>query len=216
MLLASLLMPALGQLRSNVHRVIAASNMRQLGVAVAMYSDDYAGSLPYSRLLESGTPEELMAAHVGTTPNAWDGLGLLYQQGYCRAAEVFYAPSHRGNHPFSRYEQEWVDPGGTVRIYTNFHYAGHENWVNGRARSLRNGEDLVVLSDGLRTRDDLNHRNGINLLHGDLTVRWHLDRARIFEMLPPAGANGDPLTTEHFDQIWSELTPDPVIDPEAP
>lgn len=211
MLLASLLMPALSKFRANVHRVISASNMRQVGIALSMYAEDNNESLPYSRLLALGHPEELMAAHTGAAPNAWDGMGLLFQQDYCRASEVFYAPSHRGNHPLERYRPEWSAPSGTMRIYTNYHYAGHEDWETGRKRSLRDGEELVVVSDGLRTREDLNHDNGLNMLHGDLAVRWRKDRERIVEMLPTAGQNGEPVTTDGFEQIWRELDPKPSV-----
>ena len=203
--LASLLMPALAHLRDNVHRVISASNMRQIGLATAMYAEDNNEMLPYSELLEQGFPEELMASHIGSHNDAWDGLGLLYNQQYCDSAEVFYSPSHHGNHPYHRYAQEWTNPSGTVRIYTNYHYGGHESWLDGHPRFLAKGEDLIVMTDGLRTKQDINHSNGLNMVHGDLSVQWHPEGQRIIEMLPKS-VNGEPgPSPTPFNQIWREL-----------
>ncbi len=54
-LLASLLLPALGRAREASRRTACGSNLRQVLLAMTVYTDDYAGSLPLQRLGGPGT-----------------------------------------------------------------------------------------------------------------------------------------------------------------
>lgn len=211
-LLTGLLMPALSQVRENAHRVLSASNMRQLDLGVIMYTDNYNGRMPYTVFLqESGrdsnesNPQELMVAHLGAEPDDWDGIGLLYGDFYIKTPETFYCPSHRGEHPFERYEFQWAQQDkDTIRIYTNYHYCGHVDWLTGNRRSMDEGESLIVLTDGLRTKSDFNHRWGMNIARGDGSVIW-LDNAReVYEALP-MNVGSEPAEAEDYEEIWNQI-----------
>ncbi|HRQ74291.1 MAG TPA: DUF1559 domain-containing protein [Phycisphaerales bacterium] len=203
-ILASMMMPAMTKVRENVHRVVCSSNLRQIGIAISMYADDHKDRLPASSKLTNihgvWEPQELMGAfHHG----AWDGLGLLYQNEYCPTPSCFYCPSHRGEHPFQRYSMQWERPDGSSTIYTNFHYAGHRDWITGRIRPYANLDRMVLATDGLRTASDFNHRVGLNTLRGDGAVRWRDDGFSIMVLLPDGQTgSADP---EKYKSIWDEL-----------
>jgi len=171
-LLTGLLLPTLGRVRESVNRVVSGSNLRQIGLAVTLYDRDF-GVLPVSRELMQNRPAEMMIAH--RSQDGWDGLGLLFGHGYLSSMQVLYSPSHTGEHPYARYQDDWFDPLGK-RIYMNYHYGGHLDWENHqRIRSLLAGDAIVLATDGLRTRSDFNHGTGANLLRGDGSVRWRED-----------------------------------------
>lgn len=199
-LLTGLLLPALSRVRENLNRVVCSSNMRQLGLAMTMYGRDHKDRLPYSReLVVRGLPQELMVAHLHE-PDQWDGLGLLYSGGYLTSQECFYCPSHHGEHPVDRFD--WRFPDGQ-RIYTNYHYAGHVTWQEPRMRRRIDDDDGIILAaDGFRTREDMNHDTGMNILRGDGSVRWFDDA------LSKSFAEQVPMRIEppdEFSRLWSEL-----------
>lgn len=207
--LTGLLLPALSRLRENVDRVVCSSNLRQIGIGTSLFLHDNNDLLPQSAQLADPVngpwrPQELMAVHHGGEPNGWDGLGLLYKLDYCGAAECFYCPSHRGDHPAERYADQWDKP-GKEPIYANYHYAGHRHWDgNGRIRTMSHPERMVIASDGLRTMSDFNHRNGMNVLYGDASVRWSGAGMSIFPLLPE-GELADGQQAERYNSIWTTI-----------
>jgi prepilin-type N-terminal cleavage/methylation domain-containing protein len=217
LLLTGLLLPALSGLREHTHRVISASNMRQGGMGIAMYSTDNMGRLPYSALIRAERPlmQEMMVLHLGRDwafwddlnymrdfplgTDHWEGIGLLYRMDYINAPEVFYCPSHRGDHPYERYRYDFLEGQGT--IYSNYHYRGDID-ETGRYYSLATDGDLVFLIDGLRTQRDFNHRIGYNLLFGNGTVEWRSDpNGELFNRLPTQTLGAG--SKEVYDEIWN-------------
>lgn len=204
MLLTGMLLPAMKRLRENVNRVVCSSNMRQFGIGVSMFASDNLDALPKSAVLDSPLwhPEELMASYqqggIG-----WDGLGILFQKEYCGAYECFYCPSHKGAHAAFRYADDWDAVGPASTIYTNYHYAGHRDWITGLERRYAKLNTLVLATDGLRTASDFNHRDGMNVLQGDLAVRWRPDLIKVLDLLPDDVDAGD--TVARYESIWSQI-----------
>jgi hypothetical protein len=205
LILTSLLLPCLSQVREHAHRLMCSSNLRQLGLAFAMYDRDY-DDLPFSCELDKNRYGELMVARVVDGEASWDGLGLLYSGGYCRAPECFYCPSHTGTHTADRYD--WRHEDVVTRIYTNYHYSGHVYWTDStRKRSLEEGLKLVLATDAL-SQADWNHRVGMNMLRGDGSVRWLDDTSAdgFVNRLPVAAGAPPP---PGFRLIWRELESQP-------
>ncbi|MHC5005532.1 MAG: prepilin-type N-terminal cleavage/methylation domain-containing protein [Planctomycetota bacterium] len=217
LLLTALMLPALAQVRENAFRVICASNQRQLGIGMFMYANDHEDELPRSSFLEGQEedPQELMVAYRsegvlnpddgGTHFIEWDGLGVLFSEGYCSDPGCFYCPSHKGDHTIDRYQPMWQVESPAGRIYTNYHYSGHRDWQTDSLRSLDDGEQLILLTDGLRTRQDFSHRVGMNLLAGDGSVRWKDDTIGIYESLPSMALAASDPTADGFDALWSRI-----------
>jgi hypothetical protein len=211
LLLTGLLLPALSQLRENAHRVICSSNLRQTGMATVMFADDHSGQLPHAEFGEKGrSKREMMASHRGGASENWEGLGHLYEQHYCDAAEVFYCPSHTGEHPFELYQDTYFLYRGLhqdgPRIYTNYHYAGDVDWETGKRRRLEDGHSFAIASDGLRSPRDLNHNPGMNVLRGDSSVTWREDAStrRVTKLLNGTFHEYD----EQYGEIWKLLIQD--------
>ena len=95
--LAALLFPVFGQARGKARRSVCLSNVRQIGMAVEMYCEDYDGIYPYAV-----DPDDKY------DPNGWAGhpefaqaipfLPLLSEalQPYVRSHEVFHCPADTG------------------------------------------------------------------------------------------------------------------------
>jgi len=205
--LAGLFLPTMARMRETANKIVSASNLRQIGMSLLLYANEHREQIPTSVLIADAytwQPHELMSAYIGGSEWGWDGFGRLYELGFCDCASVFYSPSHRGDHPYERYASIWERPGGfNDFIYTNYHYAGHVDWVDKRPRRLTD-DDLVLASDGLRTRSDLNHTDGLHLLSVDGSVQWEGELDPLLAILksdPPSNAEERAV----YGDLWTIL-----------
>lgn len=189
--LIGILLPSFNMVRESARRVKCASNLRQIGLGLHMYAQGSNEQIPASVYLPGwvgsarmGGPNEgvwmpelmdtLRTDEAQFTPRnwgQWDGLGLLYAQGYLSAPGVFYCPSHPGQHPFSRYESAWRRDLG--EIVSNYQYRGLG--PDGSRRLYRIESEAALVTDMLRSFENLNHRGGFNLLKAGLAVTWFDD-----------------------------------------
>jgi len=226
--ITAMLMPVFTAVREGAHRVICASNERQIGMAMIMYSDANRDFLPPSAY---GTPgnadfrqQDMMAAHRGGgNPLNWEGIGVLFSQHYCNSAECFYCPSHSGDHSFDRYELWYERPTTMNMIFTNYHYAGdfdreelqltiasmmpYQEQIPTINKKRLLDPETVLISDGMRTARDFNHVTGMNVLRGDGSVRWRDDRNKVYSLLP---RETQPIqnTDALFTSIWAIIIDD--------
>lgn len=215
--LIGIMVPSLSSARENANRVVCASNVRQMGLGLQMYADDNRGFLPESVFLRSNNKagddseaEEMMVLRLSpysrreTAQDGWDGLGLLYSHAYLLAPKLFYCPSHKGDHPFLKYQAAWSST--PDEIVSNYHFRGEG--PNG-ARQLDRIEPTTsaLLTDGMRTLSDYNHRVGSNVLRADLAVRWRADEGDISSRLPGGVRGGD--NNGQLKDIWRSLDEDP-------
>lgn len=210
-LLTSLMLPALSHVRENARRVVCASNLHNMGVGLQTFYDDHNERYPYSAYGNPEdplyAPQQMMAVHRGHLATAWDGLGLLFQGQYCNAPQCFYCPSHTGEHQFERYENSYYWPGAEP-IYGNYQYAGHMDMQSKQLRraGLRNGHELVLVADGLRTASDFNHRTGTNVLRTDVSVKWYDDSAGlVVDALPTSPDLPTSVADPIYSSIWATL-----------
>lgn len=208
-ILTSMLMPGLRSVREAANRLACANNMRQIGYAITSYANDNGDFLPASvfSIPDNPMPQELMALTSGGTDSHFDGIGRLLPHAGCYldSPGCMYCPSHHGEHSLERYESTLEAPFLTPdRAYANYHYRGDTDTETSLRYRLDNSHNFVMLSDGLRTRSDFNHGDGLNLLYGDLAVSFYFDSDKsIYETLPE-----DPLTvpqTAFFNLLWKTL-----------
>jgi hypothetical protein len=198
--LIALLMPALGSVRETTHRVICSSTVRQIGLGIAMYTEANQDFLPPSRLAHR--PQETIWLRQESDPGRglWDGLGVLYEDDYLPAPQVFYCPSHSGSHPFTEYEDEWASDWGAIA--GNYQYRGKGPGEHRHLQSIV-PRTAALVSDGLRTQADFNHRVGANILRADLSVFFFWDPdGELFNSLP--SIEGD-VQAEPITRAWERI-----------
>lgn len=220
--LMGLLLPVLSRVKEGAHRVVCASNQRQVGQALIMFDGDYR-YLPRSEALEGDDPDprrlgllfSFDSTNSGNThakrmrkgqewyempQGEFDGLGELIRYNYLTTGECFYCPSHQGEHPHDRYDGTFSVPEET--IFGNLHYCGHVD-QRGRERSLIRGPQLPLVMDGLMTRGDFSHREGMNKALADGSVHW-VESPGVYSDLPSMIQEGD-LAVRHINLIWQIL-----------
>ncbi|MDZ4829076.1 MAG: type II secretion system protein, partial [Phycisphaerae bacterium] len=207
-ILTSLLMPGLRTVRESANRLSCGNNMRQIGYALTSYANDNSDFLPASSFATNDVklPQELMAVTTGGAEAHFEGIGRLLPHcgGYLDSPGCLYCASHHGEHSLERYADAFDRPAGNERAYSNYHFRGDNDPVTGTRYRLDNEHSFLLLTDGLRTRSDFNHGNGMNLLHGDLAISFFADvDGGIFSQLPEVAATNSQVVL--FNQIWAEL-----------
>ncbi|OQB72175.1 MAG: Type II secretion system protein G precursor [candidate division TA06 bacterium ADurb.Bin131] len=86
-ILASMLLPALARAREQARRSVCISNLKQIGLALKMYAQDYKEYYPKSSALDATTGDE---------PSSIVPLSLLYPQ-YVSTGKTFICPSDLGH-----------------------------------------------------------------------------------------------------------------------
>lgn len=202
-LLLAITLPVLTHATEASRRVACRSNVRQMGIALALYAEDNTGLLPRSEFAAGSTPDtyrphQMMLLHAGKGPGDWDGLGWLYAGEYLRTPTLFYCPSHRGNHAFENYEVAWLT--NSVSIVGNYHFRA----LVGPVYLSQLPPSMALVSDGMRTLADFNHLIGANVLLADLSVAWAQDPdSTIRNSLPRS--ESDASAAEAVARAWHIL-----------
>ncbi len=205
-ILIGLLMPTIWSVRETARRVVCGSNIRQLGIGIALFADENRDRLPPTQFNgKDAKPQEMLRVRVeqqanGVSFNDWDGLGYLYGGGYLPEPHLFYCPSHTGENTFRAHADRWMNPGLTILCNYQFRGMGPNKEVR---LSLIDPNSAALVADGLRTKSDFNHKVGGNVLRADLSVVWFRDSAgHIVAALPLADANANAKDT---DTAWKLL-----------
>lgn len=202
--LIGLLLPSLAGVRELTRRVVCASNTRQHGLGFAMYVEDSKGEMPASKFdakrsaAGKGELQNMMIARTNDTPAIWDGLGILYHAEYLNAPQVFYCPSHIGEHPYSKYAGSWPnDFGGQLVI--NYQYRGSPT-----AQPGAQPDRLALITDGLRTKFDFNHQVGANVLRADYSLKWFADPSKSISQALPT-LEGELTASDKVEDAWMTI-----------
>lgn len=188
--LIAMMTPTLGLVRETTRKIVCASNVRQLGLSMAMYSQDHRQQLPFSRFYRKslGDPafdtRQLMTVRVVQNPS-FDGLGLLFAHDYGVVPGVFYCPSHQGMNRPDVYASAWGELPTTV--ISNFQYRAGSR--SGETRMDRLDSRLPLISDGLASQADFNHTTGSNVLSADLSTGWFDDTSGVLLRTLPGASN---------------------------
>ncbi len=93
-ILASILFPVFARARENARRASCQSNLKQMGLAMMQYSQDYDETYPFIRSSDMGE-EPPGGRWLGATLNTWTWPQLLHP--YHKSLQVFTCPSSAGN-----------------------------------------------------------------------------------------------------------------------
>jgi type II secretory pathway pseudopilin PulG len=198
MVLTGLLMPGITRARHGAYRLMCASNLRQIGVAFMLHGEDHSGLLPDSYMQETGKIADMTAINTGTTNDpkrspGYDGLGILWRDRYVESPRCFYCPAHHHEHTFESHAPYYDSLTGDFsrQVYSNYHFTGPCRFddsgqlVPGGFRNINRLGRRLLVTDSLRSVEDFNHEDGINVLYSDTSTFWESDTAsRIRRSLP--------------------------------
>ena len=88
-ILAAMLLPALNSARNMSKMILSVSNVRQMGLGLFAYANDYNSCLPYGRFVEAGQKHS-----VDPTPNGYYWPAVLCHEGYLPNVDTFFSPGH--------------------------------------------------------------------------------------------------------------------------
>ncbi|CAN5867288.1 hypothetical protein BH11PLA1_BH11PLA1_10520 [soil metagenome] len=215
-ILMSLLLPSLSGIRETSRRVACSSNIRQFGLGIAMYAEDHREVVPYSDFTPLSPesvkwhPESTMTVRE---ESRWDGLGLLFANGYTPAMGIYYCPSHMGDHPLSAYADAWISGAGT--LVSNYQYRGISPAPRNATRLRLWDPNSAIVSDGLASATDYNHVIGNNTLRADASVLWTIDSGRrITGVLSKSDTDGQKSLRVIW--AWNLIDTAGTVDPAVP
>ncbi|MFN0133305.1 MAG: type II secretion system protein [Phycisphaerales bacterium] len=215
--LISIIAPSLDQANKTARQVACRSNVRQLGIGIAMYADEHGDRIPNSTNVgvavgnTSDQPWKTMTLRVPGNPGQagrWDGLGLLAED-YLTAPKLYYCPSHTGDFRFADVVSAWNSE--AMEVVGNYQYRARGPMqaptsaspvqLTRRLSLIAPGAALVA--DGMRTQADFNHKVGANVLRANLSVVWYSDRSGKLAAVIPT--NETQATVVRIEQAWSNL-----------
>ncbi|EDM28462.1 hypothetical protein LNTAR_11116 [Lentisphaera araneosa HTCC2155] len=124
-ILASLLLPSLKQARGSAHRASCTNKLKQIGISLLLYSDDYDSQLPVEYATKLPWDDRLGIAGVDgrniTEADASKAGGYKYDE-WGDTHQLYRCPSD---------PKSWDWGGNAVRSYT----ANQGHWNNGAANS---------------------------------------------------------------------------------
>jgi len=186
-ILAAMLLPALRQAREKARQSVCKNNLKEIGLALMMYCQDYDYIPPiHPAEWNCGAGNHLYKRDA--TYKCWGGIGLLYSTGYIKDGHIFYCPSRR----CPRYDyRDGYTGGGFYEGYTGWHTKGSSyNWRNPYLSILNaiplkpyklgnsNVDNRAAVFDWLdriATSGGMSHPEGINVLYYAGDVQWHSD-----------------------------------------
>jgi len=189
-ILASLLLPALNQAKAKAHGITCANNLKQLGLGVALYGDDYTDFFPSYDL---------------TMWNSMATADLNRTQWYVDILEYAGADGQRARHWYARYYLEglmncptvepnpadkWAEPELGVCYGANYamHTAIKHGWDYSNARFTRweNPGQKIMLGD--TGRSILHHQAGSAYRPGSWLKFRHAQQANLLFVDQHVGA----------------------------
>lgn len=209
--LIGLMLPSIAMVRESARKVICSSNMRQIGLGMNLYAEDNNDMLPSSVFLDDdgGRTASPLEPHlmdtIRTDPDQfadrvwgqWDGVGLLFYKGYISAPSVYYCPSHEGTNTLEAYEDQWnFDTIG--EIIANYQYRGIGPKGQRLLYNIKSSDAIVT--DSLRSLEDVNHERGLNVLAAGLSVNWYDDVDGL--VLQAVQSRTDDSVVEEVNQAW--------------
>jgi prepilin-type N-terminal cleavage/methylation domain-containing protein/prepilin-type processing-associated H-X9-DG protein len=225
--LMGILMPALGRVREQAKRLRCSSNLKSIGVGLALYAESNDGNLVNNS--DPGHPYTAKREGADYNGTSWTKLGLLYDTNILSDARVFYCPSCTIE--WYKY-QNYVDPKPWGTLPQNFNTQENINqWVRTgfsyypQSRK-KDSEGLPTLAkkyvelnpnrttvtDTIWRKSQLSHTTasqptGLNALFGDGHVKFSVTSAAFTdELWGTSDAEVRPGTKE-FQMILNLLRP---------
>ncbi|MBN1916789.1 MAG: type II secretion system protein [Verrucomicrobia bacterium] len=174
-ILAGMLLPALARAREQARRASCLSNVKQLGLAMKQYSQDFAERYPWT-----------LNATGSSAPDAWKDTGLLFPN-YNSAIKSFYCPSSKDRvFDSAKVTAKIASPltpfalSGTKEVISYSYGCDYSSgspvrgWTENARSTVRLMADKKAGTTATATvAKDYNHKDdGRNVLYQDGHVKW--------------------------------------------
>ena len=188
-LLVALLMPALASARERAQRIACASNLRQVYFAFDLYAHNNRDQVPLGYRYNpawANQSKQLNSQIYAFTNQRYVLMGYLYQAGLLNDGRAFFCSTE--NNPRFAYntpENPWPPgEGANATKNTSAGYAMrpevaipdqlHQPYPGFVMPKLSNFKMKAILADltSSKVRLETRHRNGLNVLYGDGSVKW--------------------------------------------
>lgn len=179
-LLASLLLPALTKAREMGRRIKCVSNLRQIGLALQMYSQDYNCKIPNESHCSRNvsiyiSPGNIIVANLG---HLCPDYGIKWRRDW-----VFYCPSATYWKPPYAFDYSMFNNGNPLTDckihyqYRNAYCAGPTcDNSSGITDDITKNAQYAIVSDKVTAGSGNNqHKDGYNVLYGDGHVKFYAD-----------------------------------------
>jgi prepilin-type N-terminal cleavage/methylation domain-containing protein len=180
--LAALLFPVFATARGKAREIVCVSNLRQIGLSIKMYTQDYDEFYPwavdptdkYTPQIWSSFPD--FQAQIPFMPMMHEAL-----QPYIKSQELFHCPADTG-YTIEDFTGQFLDatPSSYKKFGTSYNYRTEISFRHSSEGSIRNPTELNVLMDaagrfhGGLIFDTMRY----NVLHGDGHAK-NLSRAQL-------------------------------------
>ncbi len=130
--LVAILLPALSRARDLAKSASCRMNLRQIGLGILQYANDYNNYVPWGVRHFPWNPNEGTWYNLWDKWNDWTGKGLLYKLNYVREPHTFYCPGTQStvdlNDDFGfifEWEKREDEGSGPIQIRSNYHERGY-------------------------------------------------------------------------------------------
>ncbi|HPP12769.1 MAG TPA: DUF1559 domain-containing protein [bacterium] len=197
-ILAAMLLPALSRAREKARQAACASNLKQIGIALAIYANDFDGFLPPTWHYTPGTYTTI--GYDYGVNQAWYKLAVMY----CESLKMFYCPGNvRWLAPATRTIPTGYWSIGYFILVGNGYMYPYGRWTNpARIEKVANKIKAPVMSD-------------INKVPGSTYIpnRWVGHIPGGYEFLGGHGLYADGHVRWFPFDMWREIYPNQQMSP---
>lgn len=127
-ILAAILFPVFSRARENARRASCQSNLKQIGLGIMQYTQDYDEKLPHSANYNVFGAGSFDPNSLSSRKEAQSWRSMIYP--YVKSAQVYYCPSYFPEYNGAPTKQDWQpNLDGTVDDFTTSGYAVNEGRV---------------------------------------------------------------------------------------
>jgi prepilin-type N-terminal cleavage/methylation domain-containing protein len=220
-LLLAVVVPSLRVAKETARRTICASNMHQLGLSIHFYSDQEKGVLPPMVVWPNGDVENKQATNhharwwrIQNVPGtiSWWNLGLLWKTGIQQDnGKIFFCPSSKAIFKYDDYCGNGFPTDiqiGATGVRIPYSYNPECVSLSDRKRKFEKRQnmnvDTLLLVDLLTktsadTGTGIAHEKGWNILRGDASVDFSIDRE--VQKIIDASADFESVDYQALDRI---------------
>jgi len=206
----SKLLPALSKGGEKARQAVCMSNLKQIGLAITMYANDYDGYTPalgvsnyyYGNPAKTWYYSQTCCAFINSSGQK-ARLALLYSLGYIRDGRVFFCPSDVENVSKDRMIA-YMAKGGTGASAAgaiSISYMTRDS-EDGKGTPIRISEHptWAIVCDNF---NKCVHKNGWNVLYVDGAVKFYTDVAKIQTIMADTSLTTDNRVKQCFEAFTS-------------